>query len=129
MQYIVGLKVCSVIRNGLTMCLLLVIVGCSTEKEFVLEISDPVTLKCGDGETRILELSSPLHKSLVSWFSNNPNGWKESPASYVPNVMLVGTDFTIHVLDDIIVVNNSSSQYVKNISRDSFYHKLCAQKN
>lgn len=128
MQSIISINICSTLKTGLVMLVLLLIAGCSTEKEFVLKIDGPVTLECEGEEAQILELSSPLHDSLVYWFSNNRSGWDESPASYVPRITLIGADFTIHVLEDIIVVNSGSSQYVKNIARDSFYHKLCTQK-
>ena len=125
MRIVISFNFYSVLRNWLIVWLLFLLIGCSTENEFYLEIKEPVLLKCKSGEMRTLELSSPLHKSMVDWFYKNRRGWRESPASYVPGVMIIGKDFTINVLDEMIVVNSKSSQYVKIIASDSFYHKLC----
>jgi hypothetical protein len=58
-------------------------------------------------------------KALESWFAENPGGWHQSPASYLPSDRFIlthkgGATTEINVLPKgLVVVNKASGQYVR----------------
>lgn len=62
--------------------------------------------------------------SIISWLNNNKDGWKWSPATFQPDIILRHGDFTLFFTGGFVVANVKSSeghqQYVKNVDVSSY---------
>ena len=127
MQYFIRHIPYAIERHMVVIVLLMFTIGCNSENALFLEIKAPVTIQCDGAEKALIDPSSSQHKLIAGWFKNNQKGWSTSPASYVPGIVIQGPDFTINVLDRIIVVNDGKAQYVKKIEGKNYFYRLCKE--
>lgn len=101
------------------------LLGCSSTEKVELSFGDSVILDCGGGNKITLYPDSQLYRDIASWFEKNKLGWKKSPASYVPSIVIYDDKFNVNIVNDIVVINSGSSQLVKKIGSDSDLHGIC----
>jgi hypothetical protein len=66
---------------------------------------------------RWIEAESPEHAKLKTWLLAHPTGWRGSYITYAPRVLVSGTNFSLNVFPDFVVLN-CQGQYVRDLSGD-----------
>ena len=77
------------------------------------------------GQTCTISPSSTQFKELSDWLAGNRGGWSSSPASYVPNVMLRGSNFSVNFVNSLVVVNYRGGQFTHDISPSDYAFLAC----
>ena len=54
------------------------------------------------------------------WVQENEWGWKLTPATYVPGVVVTGGGYVFNFVGDSVVVNNPNGQYSKDIKKSEY---------
>ncbi|MGH1431419.1 MAG: hypothetical protein ACRBB4_09900 [Neptuniibacter sp.] len=125
MQYSLITNFSNIIRGILICTVGITVLGCSSEEELLIDIKEPVILQCGDGTDLKIDAQSAHYIEMQNWFKSNKDGWSKSPASYVPKILVKGKAFTAIFLDEIVVVNIDSKQYVRKIDNKISIYGLC----
>ena len=63
------------------------------------------------GVTCSLERGSPQYERLRRWVEQNREGWKPSPATYIPGKVVSGDGFGLNFLNNFAVFNYAGGQY------------------
>lgn len=92
--------------------LILCICSCK-DKSPVLNIKDQltngITVQRFNGGHKINEYNiasnAPVLVQLSEWITNNTTGWKRSYTSYVPEVVIRGSSFSLNFLSGKVVLN------------------------
>jgi len=102
----------------LPLCSLLVLlVGCKTSQDFSPFLNQPL-------EARVYNLGQPArewtilpsgneHRLLVSWVTGHQTGWKGSWVTHAPSILISGTNFTMNVHSNRVIINAGGKQCVR----------------
>lgn len=106
--------------------LLLLLVGCKQEADIVFpdfEVLDLYVYKNGvPVAEEKLAPGTPKHNKLKEWVNSNRTGWEMSMATYVPNVLVSGSDFSINFRSSDVVLNYKKGQYTKPIAQSNYQY-------
>ena len=97
--------------------------GCQKTLDWSLP-NEALKLERG-GQTCTISPSSAQFRDLSHWLAKNPSGWSSSPASYVPAVMLRGSNFSVNFVNSLVVVNYPGGQFTHEVSPSDYAFLTC----
>ena len=97
--------------------------GCETSLDWSLP-NEALKLQWGDETCSILP-SSRQFKALSNWLAQNQTGWSSSPASYMPAVVVTGSNFSVNFLGSMVVVNYPGGQFTRKVSPNEYAFLTC----
>jgi len=100
------------------------LMGCQTSLDWSLP-NEPLKLDRG-GQTCTISPSSRQFKDLSDWLAKNRSGWSSSPASYVPAVMVRGSNFSMNFVNSLVVVNYQRGQFTHEVSPSDYAFLTCS---
>jgi hypothetical protein len=111
-------------RRVVSALLITLLAGCNDELAWSLP-NEALVLQ-GPGRSCTISPDSPQYKNLSAWVSRNRSEWSSSPASYVPGIIVRGSNFTINFLDSVVVVNHAGGQFTHRVSPSEFAFLSCS---
>jgi len=85
------------------------LVSCDSQNHFKLPAGE-IELSLRNGSEVNFSCNIPtdsyLFKNIQNWFNNNQTNWHKSPASYLPDKVIIGHEFKAQVLKTSIVIND-----------------------
>jgi hypothetical protein len=105
------------------------LVGCTRDLAFALPKSQPLNLAIySDGrplEKCTIAPGSKQFVSLETLLASYPAGWKPSPATYVPGVLVTGSGFSINFSHEFAVVSSGRTQLTHSIPHGAYAFLRC----
>lgn len=86
---------------------------------------EPLSLELRTGRC-VVDANSDEYKALADWLTRNQYDWSSSVASYVPGDQVRGRDFTINVLDSLVVINYPGGQVAHKTAEGDFDWLACS---
>ena len=104
-------------------CILtVVLVGCKTNQDFSPYLNQPLKAQVYSyspgqpvREWTILP-SGREHQLLISWMTGHQTGWKDSWVTYAPSNLISGTNFSMNVHSNRVIINAGGKQCVRETS-------------
>ena len=72
----------------------------------------------------ILKPGTEKHAMFVSWFRNNSTGWEPTPPTFVPRIIVKGSNFSLNILGSHVILNYKEGQFVKDIKPEEYAYLL-----
>ncbi len=63
---------------------------------------------------------------IADWLDGHQVGWGKSQASYVPRLIIRGSDFTLNFLGDGVILNHERGQFTRAIDPAVYKNLTCA---
>ena len=98
--------------------------GCKQDIDFVFPDFEELNLEIyGTGapvkEQKIVP-GTEKHNKLKEWVVNNKSGWASSMATYVPNVLVSGSGFSLNFRSKKVILNYKGGQFTKTSSQTEY---------
>jgi hypothetical protein len=65
----------------------------------------------------IVNPGTGTHAKIVSWLTNNNSGWSQTPATYIPGVVVIAKEFQLNYLNETVIINCKEGQFVKSTKK------------
>ena len=100
--------------------LAVLLVGCKAGEDFVPFLNQPLRARVyAAGQVvreRSILPSSKEHQLLGAWLTEHQAGWKKSWVTYAPSILISGTNFTMNIHSNRVIINAGGKQYVRDAS-------------
>ena len=117
------------IRVAISVLAVLALVGCAKPLTLVLPKDEPLKLE-------IYSHGSPIQSCTIapgtSQFTQlevlldaNRDNWEPTPVTFVPSVLVTGSDFSINFMQDFAVANYASGQFTHSIAKSTYAFLRC----
>ena len=105
----------------------LVVTGCSKNIYFELPADEELTVTNNDTSRSecVIAPDSEIHRKLSNWLLQNTDGWKSTPASYMPGLIVKGADFSLNYLDELVILNYEGGQYSHKVQSNEYQFLGC----
>jgi hypothetical protein len=109
----------------LPLCLIgLLLVGCRTDKDFAPYLNQPLKVSVYTSgiiaRERSISPSSKEHELLISWLTNHKEGWCSSWVTYAPSILISGTNFTMNIHSNRVIINAGGKQCTRETTPSDF---------
>jgi len=104
------------------------IAGCTSQLNLRAIADQPlkVTAFSGGRETLTKDIESPSseQEKLATWLEAHRRGWKRSYITYAPKLLVSGTNFTLNIHTNGLILNLGKAQYEREASMADFMFLL-----
>jgi hypothetical protein len=102
----------------------LFLVSCKIDTGALINVKEQYTVRININSepTReyIVSPGSGTHAKIVSWLTSNNTGWSQTPATYIPGVVVVAKEFQLNYLNEIVIINCKEGQFVKSTEKTDY---------
>jgi hypothetical protein len=102
----------------------LLLTGCKTGQDFAPYLSQPLTVSIyvsGQiAQQRSISPRSKEHQLLADWLTAHPTGWKKSWVTYAPRTLVSGTNFSMNIHPNGVIINARGKQYERDAPASDF---------
>jgi hypothetical protein len=67
-----------------------------------------------------IPVGSQQKREIVAWTKRNEEGWRYSPVTYAPRILIIGSTFQLNITPTMALFGEGSQQYVKQISAEDY---------
>jgi hypothetical protein len=107
------------------------LIGCTNTLEFTIPSSETLqVVKWNSGSivTKCqIQPNSVEQENLLNWLAKNKDEWKETPASYAPNLLVFGKSFSLNFMGTTVIFNHNGQQYYHPIEQNQYQFLMCSQ--
>ena len=111
-------------KKALLLAATLVLASCNINVDSIINNQEPITVIIygtdATAKEYILTATDPKYKTFKTWISSNKEGWELTPATYIPGVIVKGSNFTFNFLKADVIVNVDGKQYSKPVNKQEY---------
>lgn len=115
-------------KRALLIATILILASCKINVGGIVENQEPINIIIyGTGSNTneyILINTDKKYKLFKTWVTNNKDDWETTPASYVPSVIVKGSNYTFNFLNERVIVNVDGKQYSKAVNKSEYDYLL-----
>lgn len=118
------------VRTAAIMLTVMAMSGCSESIELELPENTSLELDIHSngrrGESCTIAPDSFQFNRLALLIAAHREGWVPTPATYVPNVLVTGPDFSINFLRESVVISYAAGQFERPIAASDYDFLSCS---